>query len=116
GGGLPEPIRGGLADDVADFGQSTDTFLDEEGIALGALDELLLQIVEARVGSEQCAEKLLHAVRRQRVESDLTVDASAAPSAPIFGPIVHEEQHARDGDAFGQEIQDRLRLGVDPVK
>src|SRR5580692_11143987 len=36
--------------------------------------------------------------------------------SPIFGAIVDQQQHLSVGDAFGQEIEQRLRLAVDPVQ
>ena len=35
---------------------------------------------------------------------------------PIFGPIIDEEQQARRRQALNQTIEERLGLGVDPMK
>ena len=34
----------------------------------------------------------------------------------VLGAIVDEQQHARVGDAVGQQVEQRLGLRVDPVQ
>ncbi len=40
----------------------------------------------------------------------------ARPGVPVLGPIVHEEEQARPRQALDQHVEERPRLGVDPVQ
>ncbi len=38
------------------------------------------------------------------------------PFVAIFRPVVDQQQHARIGNAIGEQIEQGLDLGIDPVK
>ena len=40
----------------------------------------------------------------------------ASPVVLVLGAIVHQQQHAGVGDRVGQQVEKRLRLGIDPVE
>ena len=52
----------------------------------------------------------------QWVEPQLGVVGLAAPALLIFGTVVDEEHNAGRRQAVDQAVQERLRLGVDPVQ
>ena len=64
-----------------------------------ALDEELLERRVAGIVAEEGIEQLPGALGRERVQPHLTVVDLAAPSVPVLGAIVHEQQQARRGQA-----------------
>src|SRR4029077_929105 len=96
--------------------QRTDTLLDKERIALGALDQEALERVQAWVVPEEHIEQRFGTVPWQRVDPDLRVGGLAAPGMRILGPMADEQQETRTGEALDQALEERLRLAVDPLQ
>ena len=90
--------------------------LQEEGIALGPLDQQAREGGQARVIAEQSVQELVGTGRRQRIEAQLRVVALLAPTVLILAPVRDEQQQARPGQALDQAVQQRLGLGVEPVQ
>jgi hypothetical protein len=111
-----QPVGAALTDQSLCFHQSPYTFLEEEGIALGALDQALFQRLQTRVVPQEAMEQGGGAHRRQRVESDLGVIGFLAPAVLIFGAVVDQQEQAGGGQALHQAIEERLGLSVDPVQ
>src|SRR5215475_16045210 len=55
--------------------------------------------------------------RRERVDAQLRVGAQILPAMTILGAIADEYEHARRRrQALHDNVEQRLRLGVDPVE
>ena len=80
------------ARDCARLDQRPDALLDEERIALGALDQEPLERTQPGVGPEEDLEQRLGALPGQRVDPQLRVGGRAAPVMRIVGPMAHEQQ------------------------
>ena len=77
--------------------QRPHALLEEERVALGALDQQPLERRE-RWGRRRAARPaVLGALRRQRVEAELAVVGLAAPAVLVLGPVVHEQQQRAVG-------------------
>ena len=72
----------------AGFGERAHAFLEEQRIALGALDQQRLERRHARVAAEQPFEKVVCAFRGQWIDSKLAIIGFSAPGMPILRPIV----------------------------
>ena len=96
--------------------QCPHALLQEEGVALGPLDQQARERGQARVIAEQDVQQLVGTGRRQRIESQLRVVALLPPAVLILAPVRDEQQQARAGQALDQAVQQRLGLGVDPVQ
>lgn len=115
GHGPGQMIVAGLALEAAGFRQMPHALLEEEGIALGAVDQPRRQRGQIRIRTEQRAQKLPRAVPRERGHRKLRVVALAPPVMRVLGPIRHHEQDRRGGNALDEGVEHGLGLGVDPV-
>src|SRR5262249_40870781 len=68
------------------------------------------------VVSQERLKQLTRGLRRQRVEPQLTVHAPASPAVPVLGTVIDEQEQPGRREAFGEDIEERLRFGVDPVE
>ena len=50
------------------------------------------------------------------MQADLVVGALAAPAVLVVRPVRHHEEHAGGRKALDHAVEERLGLGVDPVK
>ena len=69
-----------------------------------------------RHAAEQPAQHLVCAFLAQRVEPQLRIVGLVAPLMAVLGPIVDQLQDARGADAVSEQLQECLRLVIDPVK
>ena len=90
--------------------------LEEERVAAGPRDEERLQRLDAGVGPSKRQEQLAGALGRQGVQAELGVVALAAPAMLVLRPVVDQQEHPGGGQALDQAVEERLRLGVDPVE
>src|SRR3989442_12578065 len=65
---------------------------------------------------QQRREERLGAGGRQRVEPQLRVVRLAAPDVLVLRPVVDQQQQVRRRQALDQAVEQRLRLGVNPVQ
>src|SRR5262250_1391589 len=65
------------------------TLLQEEGVALGALDQEALQRCKAGVLSHQALEQRFCTLRHERSDTKLADAGLAPPAGIVLGPIVH---------------------------
>ena len=70
---LDQTVGASLAGEGPGLHQGPDAFLEEERIALGALDEQALERGELGTVAHQSLEQLLRALRRQRVDPELAI-------------------------------------------
>ena len=116
----PERFHQAMGSAFADQGlglhQGPHALLEEEGIALGPLDEKLLERLECAVGTQEGLEEVLSALGAQRVKPELRVVGLAAPQVLVFGAVVDEQEKPGGGQALDEAIQEDLGLGVDPVQ
>ena len=72
----------------------------------------------SRLGSspKQGLQELVGAGRRQRVEPQLRVVGLAAPAVLVLGAVVDQEQQPGGRQTLDQAVEQRLRLGIDPVQ
>ena len=75
-----------------------------------------LQRTQFHTFIEQRGKHLDRAFLAQRVEPQLRVIGLVTPLMAVLGPIVHQQQDARRADAVGQQVQECLRLAIDPVQ
>ena len=113
---LGQTIRSPFSDQHLRFHQGAHALLQEEGIALRACDQKLGERCQARVVPEQALEQFVSASRRQRVEPELRVVGLAAPAMLVLGAIVDQQEDPSGRQALDQAVQQRLRLGIDPVQ
>ena len=74
--------------------QVADILLEEERVAVRALDQHLLEGVEPGVVADETLEEFRHARRGEGIDPDLGVVALAPPAVAVLGPIVDEEEYA----------------------
>ena len=113
---LRQPVRAALADERLGLDQRPNALLQEEGIALGPLDQDRREGLDRPVLAKEAVEQLDGALGRQRIEPELGVVGLAAPAVLVLGPVVDEEQEPRRRQALDEAVQQRLGLGVDPVE
>ena len=116
GSGLRQAIRPRLADQHPGLHQGAHALFQEEGIALGARNQELLERRQAGVIPQQGLQELVGAHRRQRVEPQLRVVGLAAPAVLVLGAVVHQEQEPGRRQALDQAIEQGLGLGINPVQ
>src|SRR3989442_411316 len=102
--------------EYARLDQRPDAFLQEERVAAGAFDKRRLERRCGPVTPQQAIEEDVGIVRRERVEPELCVIALAAPGVLVLEAVADEEQNAMARETLDQDVEHRLRLGVDPVE
>src|SRR5208337_3951779 len=65
---------------------------------------------------EQRGQHLVGALATERIQAQLRVVGLAAPVMRILGTVVHQQQNPGVADRVGQQVQQRLRLLVDPMQ
>src|SRR5262245_6334947 len=111
-----EAILPALPDQHARLDQRTNALFKEERVALSAIGEQLLELIEPAILAHECPQKLAGALRRQRVDPELPVVGLASPAVSKFRPIVHAEEQASRRQSFDHGIENRLGFVVDPVQ
>ena len=111
-----QPVGAAHAGQCAGLDQRSHALFDVQRIALRALGEHPLQRQEARIAAEQVVQQMLGALRPQRIDTQLAVIGLAGPGVAILGPEVDRQQHRRTGHAVSDEVEEGLRLRVDPVQ
>jgi hypothetical protein len=111
-----QPIGAPLTDQRPRLHERADGFLHEEGIALGALDDLALERVEARVRTDEHVQQLVGGPRRDDVQSQLLVVGLGRPAMTVLRPVRDHQQYARRRHAVHQRVEQGLTLGVEPVQ
>src|SRR4029453_3200564 len=87
-----------------------------EGVPLGLLDEARREPLEPGVLAEEAPEELERALGWQRVEPLLLVVRLAAPAVLILGAVVDQEAEPGRRETLDEAVEERLRLGIDPVE
>ena len=109
----------------ARVGERAHELLQEERVALGRLEDPLLDVGRQRAGADERVQELAAGVARQRVERELAraVRQLAAhvllqpPRAVVaLGPRGDDEQQGRRVGVAGQPLQELERRGVGPVQ
>ena len=100
--------------------QGADHLFDEERRALGLVQDEALERVEGDGRAdripEQRVDQFPRVVHAQGVQPELAVVGLAAPVVAVARPVVGQ-QHDRGGrHAVGQRVEERLRLGVQPLQ
>src|SRR4029077_5935967 len=113
---FPRAVRTGLSDEKVGLDERPDALLEEEGVALGPLDQELFERSKIAVASEKGLKELVSARRGQRVDPDLVIRHLAAPTVLVLGSIVDEKQQARGREALDEGVEERLRLVIDPME
>src|SRR5262249_30027914 len=72
--------------------------------------------MQAAIGSKERAEEVVGGLRRQGVQPELRVVGATPPGVLILRPVVHEQQQTSGWQALDEPVEQRLGLGVDPVK
>jgi hypothetical protein len=114
--GLHEAIGTALAREHARLGQRAYALLEKERIALRPLDQERPQRRKLRVVTQEGFHERVGRGRPQRIESDLAVVGLAAPAVPVLEPVVDQKQDAIRRQALDEALEQRLRVGVDPVE
>ena len=111
-----EAIVTAIARQHLGLGEGVHALFQEERIALGALDQELLERPQARVVAHQRPQQLLGALGRQRIDAELGVVALAGPAVLVFGPVAHQDERAGEREAVHQAVEERLALRIEPVQ
>jgi hypothetical protein len=114
--GTLQAIRTPLADQGLRLDECLDALLNEERIPFGQLDQGTRHWAEARIIPEERPQQLVGVLRGQWVEPQLAVVGLAAPRVLVIRPIVHEEKSPSGGETLDEPVEQRLGLGIDPVK
>ena len=109
-------MRPPLAHECPGLRQRLDRLLQEEWIPFGALDQESLESLQLGVMAEERIEERMGAVRRQRVEAELTVGRLVAPGVLVLGAIVDQQAEPRGREGLDEAVEERLRLGIDPLE
>jgi len=88
-----EPIGPAFPREHSRVDKDPHAFLQEEGIALRALDQEAPEVREGRVRPKERVKQLLRGCRRQRVEPDLLVVRLVPPPVHVLGPVVHQQKN-----------------------
>ena len=104
------------ADQHPGFHQGADALLQKEGIAAGAGDQEGCERRQTGVVPQEGLQKFLGTRGGERVEAQLRVVGLAAPAVLVLGAVIDQEQEPRRRQALDQAIEQRLRLGIDPVQ
>src|SRR6266852_4098380 len=105
-----------FADQGLGLHQGPHALLQEEGVALGLLDEKLLERLEPAVGTQEGLEEVLGALGAQGVKPELRVVGLAPPAVLVLGAVVYEQEEPGGGQALDETVQARLGFGVDPME
>ena len=111
-----QAMRAALAGERTALDQRSHALLEEERVAFGTFHEQALQRLQRRVAAQETHQERLGALGRQRIQAELTVVGPRAPRMRVFRPVVDEEQDPRGRQALHDDVEERLRLRVDPVK
>ncbi len=79
-------------------------------------DEETLEGLQRWVVAEEGLQELARALGRERVEPQLAVVGLAPPAMLVLGPVVDEQEDPGRGQTLDQAVEQRLRLGIDPVQ
>ena len=97
--------------------QRPDALLEEERVALGPLDQQSLERAPAPASSPRSALRSSPALSGGSASSrSWRVVGLAAPAVLVLGPVVHQQQDPGRRQALDQAVEQRLRLGIDPVQ
>ena len=114
---LGQPASAPRPDQHLLLDQRANALLEEERVALRAVDQELLERAARSGPSPSSTRRSCSAFSAgSGVEPQLGVVRLVAPRVPVLGPVVDEQQDARGGQALDQAVQERLRLGIDPVQ
>ena len=111
-----ESIGAALSDQGPGLHQGPHALLQEERVALGALDEQRRERGDASVVAEEREEQRLGGVQGQGVEPELRVVGLAAPAVLVLRTIVHEQQSRAAGRLSTRRSRKAWVCGVDPVE
>ena len=105
------------ADQHLRFHQGAHTLLQEERVALGALDQALLERREAGVVPQQGVDECLGRCSRGNGSSrSCSIVGLTAPVVSILRAIGDEQEEVGGREALDQGVEHRLGLGIDPVQ
>jgi hypothetical protein len=89
-----QPIGAALAGQHLCLHQRLDALLQEKGVTLRPLDQLLRERPETGIVAQQCLEECLGALARQRVEPQLGIEGLVTPAVPVLWAVGDQEEHA----------------------
>src|SRR5262249_12661571 len=98
-------IRASLADQHTGLHQRPYALLHEEPGPSIPCDECLPQCLEPRVSPHESVEKLLGALRGQRVKPDLRIEGLASPAVLVLRTVIDEEQNPRGREALDESLE-----------
>src|SRR5262249_56809978 len=96
--------------------QGANALFQKEGIALRASDQELCEWRQADIIPEQRLYELVRTRWRQGVQAKLCIVGLVAPAVLVLWPIIDQEQQPDRRETLDQAVEQRLRLGVDPVQ
>jgi hypothetical protein len=96
--------------------QGPHALLQEEGIALSALDQEFVEGSQAHVVSQEGLKEGVSIHRRQGIEPQLRVVGLAPPAVPVVRPVVDQQEQARCRQALDETVEQRLGLRIQPVQ
>jgi hypothetical protein len=92
--------------------QRPHALLQEEGIALGALDQELGERAQAGVVPHEVLEEGVGTRRRQGIQPHLRVIGLAPPAVPVVRPVVDQQEQACRRQTLAQTVEQRLGLRI----
>src|SRR5262245_43149013 len=90
--------------------------LEKERIALCRANEESLYRLELGIGPEEHLQQLVNGLRGERLQPQMPVVGLSTPAMDELRPIVDKQQNSRGAQAVHENVEQRLRLGVDPVQ
>src|SRR5262245_59494137 len=110
-------VGASLVEQDMSLDQGPHALLDKQRVPPCPSREESLERLDRRVAAQQGVEQLLRALRRKRIKADLRVVCLAPPVVvAVLGPVADQDEQRRRGQALDEAIEERLRLGVDPVQ
>src|SRR5262249_46044923 len=113
---LPQGMAAAFAYQHLRLDERLHALLQEEGITFGTGDQEWGERYQTRVSAQECLQQLVCRRRGQWVEPYLGVKGLTAPAVLILRAVVDQEEDAGGGQALDQAVEERLRLGIDPVQ
>src|SRR5262249_48571269 len=105
-----------LANKNINLHQRTNALLQEERVPVGPSNQELLECPQTRVVPQQCLQQFISALRRQRIDAELSVVRFAAPTVLVLRPVVDQKQKPRRRNTHKQLYKKSRGLTIDPLK
>src|SRR5207249_11550967 len=114
--GVRQAVGPWLAHQGPGLHQRPHALLQEERIALRALDQELIERAQARVVAQEGLEEGVGTHWGQGVQSHLRVVGLTPPAVPVVWSVVDQDEQTRRWQALDEALEQGLGFGIEPVQ